>query len=51
MTDREKEMLNMIEFLLEYVRQVAQKQVVYQDCVPLAKIRTFVKEAKNEKSV
>ncbi|MDY0251441.1 MAG: hypothetical protein RBR45_15555 [Pseudomonas sp.] len=51
MTDKEKEMLNMIEFLLEYVRRVAQKQVVYQDCVPLAKIRTFVKELKSEKPI
>ena len=51
MTDNEKEMLNMIEFLLDYTRRVAQRQVTHEDWAELAKIRTFVKEVKSEKSI
>ena len=51
MTDKEKEMLNMIEFLLDYARRVAQRQVVMDDTTHLLKIRTFVKEIKSEKPV
>lgn len=50
-SDKEKEMLNMIEFLLDYARRVAQRQVVMDDTVHLLKIRTFIKELKSEKSI
>ena len=49
MTDKEKEMLNMIEFLLDYARRVAQRQIVHEDWAELAKIRTFIKEVKSGK--
>ena len=51
MTTNEKEMLNMIEFLLDYTRRIAQRQIVMDDTVHLLKIRTFIKELKSEKSV
>jgi hypothetical protein len=48
MTDKEKEMLNMIEFLLNYANRIGRRQVVREDWVILAKIRAFIKEVKSD---
>ena len=48
MTDREKRMIQFIEFLLNYANRIGRRQVVREDWVILAEIRTFIKEVKNE---
>ena len=51
MTDREKRMIQFIEFLLNYANRIGRRQVVREDWVILAEIRAFLKEVKNEKPV
>ena len=50
MTDREKRMIQFIEFLLNYANRIGRRQVVREDWVILAEIRAFLKEVKNDAS-
>lgn len=48
MTDREKMMIQFIEFLLNYANRIGRRQVVREDWVILSEIRAFIKEVKSE---
>jgi len=48
MTEREKKMKEHIEYLLDYARRIAQRQITLNDPAKLMEIRLFLKELKQE---
>jgi len=48
MTEREKQMIGYIDYLLDYNRRIAQRQLVRGDWEKLDEIRDFLKETKKE---
>ena len=50
MTQREVIMLNFLEYLLDYSRRVAQRQITQSDITRLAAIRALVAELNREEA-
>ena len=50
MTQREVIMLNFLEYLLDYSRRVAQRQITQSDTARLAAIRALVAELNREEA-
>ena len=50
MTQRETIMLNFLEYLLDYSRRVAQRQIKQSDLTRLAAIRALIAELNREES-
>lgn len=48
MTEREKQMVGFIEYLLDYNRRIVQRQLVRGDWEKLDEIRDFLKEVKKD---
>ena len=49
LTEREEKLVEYVEFLLDYARRVAQRQITSVDLVNLIEIRKTLKEIKNGK--
>ena len=50
MTQRETVMLNFLEYLLDYSRRVAQRQIKQSDTTRLAAIRALIAELNREET-